>query len=363
MKKLLLMMSVFAAVFASAQTSHIKLELETSGNARFVEDEFEDMAFMVNRLRLDFQGDLGDNLYYHFRTTYHKKADPFAVDNISRALEMANIRWSPSEKFDLVVGKQFVEHAGYENYVNVLLVREFTDFNSNIEVYMTGLKGTYHFNPDQQLTFQLTNNRSETHNELFANSLGIEPAKIPLMGTLNWNGWFADRALNLMYATSVSQVAQGKYLYYFTGGNIYQKGPILTYFDIMYARGQVDKSQRITSLTGGLLPVAQNTEYLTLIADFEYQFAPKWNAYIKGAYETASVYEDNGFYKKGTYLNTWNAQACLEWFPMNKKKGLKIYLHYVYKGNELQDRALALKAVLPDSQRISLGLTYSFPVL
>ena len=129
----------------------------------------------------------------------------------------------------------------------------------------------------------------------------------------------------------------------------------------MYTRAQVDKNQRLTSLFGG--PVAQNVQYLTLIADFEYQFTPKWNAYVKGAYETANIYKDNGMYKKGHYLTTWNAQACVEWLPFTKEKGLKFYLHYVYKGNQLQGAASAFNAFIPDTQRISLGLTYMIPVL
>ena len=180
-----------------------------------------------------------------------------------------------------------------------------------------------------------------------------------MMGTFNWDGFFADRAVRLMYSTSISQVAQDKYMYYFTAGNIYEKGPVLAYFDIMYSRSQVDKAQRISSRTS-LAPTAQNVEYLTLIADFEYQFTPNWNAYVKGAYETSNIYKDNGIYKKGHYLTSWNAQACVEWFPFTKEKGLKVYLHYVYKGNEVEN---SLMTVLPDTQRVSLGLTYSIPVL
>jgi hypothetical protein len=280
-----------------------------------------------------------------------------------KAVELAKVMYAPNEKWDFAAGKMFVVHGGYENYVNVLLVREFSDFNSNIEVYQTGVQGTYHVSDDHHLTFQVVNNRSESHHELFAYPLpdGIQAAKVPFLATLNWDGFFADKAVRLLYSTSVSRVAHDKNMYYFTCGNIYEKGPILAYFDVMYTRSQLDKSQRLTSLFGG--PVAQNVQYLTLIADFEYQFTPKWNAYVKGAYETSNVYKDNGMYKKGHYLTTWNAQACVEWLPFTKEKGLKFYLHYVYKGNQLQDLASAFNAFVPDTQRISLGLTYSIPVL
>jgi hypothetical protein len=341
----------------------VTLEMETSTNADFIENDFNEMTFKMNRVRLGFNGNLGDNLSYHFRTTFHKSYDKYSVDNISKAVELAKVMYAPNEKWDFAAGKMFVVHGGYENYVNVLLVREFSDFNSNIEVYQTGVQGTYHVSDDHHLTFQVVNNRSESHHELFAYLLpdGIQAAKIPYLATLNWDGFFMDKTVRLLYSTSVSQVAQDKKMYYFTCGNIYEKGPVLAYFDVMYTRAQLDKSQRLTSLFGG--PVVQNVQYLTLIADFEYQFTPKWNAYVKGAYETSSVYKDNGMYKKGHYQTTWNAQACVEWLPFTEEKGLKFYLHYVYKGNQLHGIASALDAFIPDTQRISLGLTYSIPVL
>lgn len=367
MKKLLAVIALLLPIAGFAQTEkslpQVALELETSTNAEFSDGEFQQMNFKMNRVRFGFQGGLGDNLSYHFRTTFHKSYDKYSMDNISKAVELAKVMWTPNEKWDFAAGKMFVVHGGYEDYVNVLEVREFSDFNSNIEVYKTGVQGTYHTDNDQHFTFQVVNNRSGSHDEMYSYRLpdGVEAAKVPLMGTLNWDGYFADRTLRFLYSTSVSQIAKGKYLYYLTMGNIYEKGPVLAYLDIMYARADVDKHQRITSLGGGLLPTAQNVEYLTLIADYEYQFAPKWNAYVKGAYEVGNVLKDNGVYKKGHYLTTWNAQACLEWFPMTKEKGLKVYLHYVYKANEIKNELLT--AVLPDMQRISLGLTYQIPVL
>lgn len=367
MKKLLAAFALLLpiAVFAQDEKTlpQVVLELETSTNAEFSDGEFQQMNFKMNRLRVGFQGGLGDNLSYHFRTTFHKSYDKYSLDNISKAVELAKLMYTPNEQWDFAAGKMFVVHGGYEDYVNVLQVREFSDFNNNIEVYQTGVQGTYHTDSDQHFTLQIVNNRSESHGELYTYPLpdGIEAAKIPLMGTLNWDGYFADRTVRFLYSTSVSHIAQNKYMYYLTMGNIYEKGPVLAYLDIMYARADVDKHQRITSLGGGLLPVAQNVEYLTFIADYEYQFAPKWNAYVKGAYEVGNVLKDNGIYKKGHYLTTWNAQACLEWFPMTKEKGLKVYLHYVYKTNEIKNELLT--AVLPDMQRVSLGLTYQIPVL
>lgn len=349
--------------------SNINLEFYTSANAYFTENEFDDLSFKLNRVRLEIEGRLNDHLSYHFRQSFNKYSNPHSVDNLSSSIEYANITWHASDRFNLVAGKQFVALGGYEAYVNALRVREFCEFNNNVAVYQAGIMGVVQFNPAQQLILQVVNNRSGSDSDLYIYGRpdGIEAAKIPLLATVNWNGFFLDDALHFRYSASMGQLAKGKNIYYLTCGNIYEKYPFVAYLDVMYSREGIDSQQRITTLQGqgrGMLPVtAQNTQYLSFIANLDYQFHPKWNAYIKGAYETAGIYEANGIFAKGRYMTSWNAQACLEWFPFTEDKGFKVFAHYLYKGHHLTENAEVMMASMPHTQRISLGLVYVIPVL
>jgi len=349
--------------------SNINLEFYTSANAYFTENEFDDLSFKLNRVRLEIEGRLNDHLSYHFRQSFNKYSNPHSVDNLSSSIEYANITWHASDRFNLVAGKQFVALGGYEAYVNALRVREFCEFNNNVAVYQAGIMGVVQFNPAQQLILQVVNNRSGSDSDLYIYGRpdGIEAAKIPLLATVNWNGFFLDDALHFRYSASMGQLAKGKNIYYLTCGNIYEKYPFVAYLDVMYSREGIDSQQRITTLQGqgrGMLPVtAQNTQYLSFIANLDYQFHPKWNAYIKGAYETAGIYEANSIFAKGRYLTSWNAQACLEWFPFTEDKGFKVFAHYLYKGHHLTENAEVMMASMPHTQRISLGLVYVIPVL
>ncbi len=349
--------------------SNINLEFYTSANAYFTENEFDDLSFKLNRVRLEIEGRLNDHLSYHFRQSFNKYSNPHSVDNLSSSIEYANITWHASDRFNLVAGKQFVALGGYEAYVNALRVREFCEFNNNVAVYQAGIMGVVQFNPAQQLILQVVNNRSGSDSDLYIYGRpdGIEAAKIPLLATVNWNGFFLDDALHFRYSASMGQLAKGKSIYYLTCGNIYEKYPFVAYLDVMYSREGIDSQQRITTLQGqgrGMLPVtAQNTQYLSFIANLDYQFHPKWNAYIKGAYETAGIYEANGIFAKGRYMTSWNAQACLEWFPFSEDKGFKVFAHYLYKGHQLTENAEVMMASMPHTQRISLGLVYVIPVL
>lgn len=349
--------------------SHINLEFASSANAYFTEGHFDECSFKINRVRLEIYGRLNPSLSYHFRQSFNKYSNPYSLDNVSSSVEYANITWHQSDRFELVAGKQFVSLGGYEYYVNALRVREFSDFNNSVACYQTGLSGVLHLSENHELVLQAVNNRSGSDSDLFVYGRpeGIAAAAFPLLGTVNWNGLFADGTVQLRYAASAGQLAKERNIWYLTCGNIYEKGPVVAYLDAMYSREGIDSQGRLTSLqkTGaGYVPVtAQNVEYLTLIANFDYSFHPKWNAYLKGVYETASVYKENGIFVKGRYMTSWNAQACLEWFPFSQDKGFKVFAHYLYKGHSLAENAKALGAVMPHTQRLSLGVVYVIPVL
>lgn len=350
-------------------TSHINLEFVSSANAYFTENNFDELSFKTNRVRLEIYGKLNKQLSYHFRQSYNRYHNPNAVDNLPSSIEYANVKWNYKDKFELVAGKQFVALAGYEGYVNGIKVREFSEFNNNIEIFQTGLSGVVNFSPTQFIILQVANLRAGQDADVLKYGLpqGLEATKFPLLSTVSWHGKFADESLYLMYAASVGEVAKGKNVYYLTCGNIYEKGPVLAYLDVLYSRSAVDIQQRISTLHGpgfdGVRSTAQNVQYLTFIANVDYQFTPKWNAYVKGAYENGGVYDANGVYDKGRYITSWNAQACLEWFPFSEEKGFKVFAHYLYKAHKLTDKANALMTDMPHTQRASLGIQYIIPVL
>ena len=340
--------------------SHINLEFASSANAYFTDGNFDEMSFKMNRVRLEIYGRLNNHLSYHFRQSFSSYNNVNTVENLPSSIEYANLKWRFNDKVDLVVGKQFLAVAGYEGYVNGLLVREFSEFNNNFAIFQTGVKSSIYLTPDQHLYFQVVNQK--TGLEDYGLPSGVEPSKFPLLASACWMGWFADGALNLQYSASAGQLAKGKNIYYLMCGNIYEKGPVLAYLDVLYQRSGLDNQHRISSLAP-VPTAAQNIQYLTIIGNVDYRFSPKWNGYIKGAYETAGVYEENGLYAKGRMMNAWNAQACLEWFPFEEDKGFKVFAHYVYKGFELTENAKMLGATKPHTQRISLGIQYIIPVL
>ena len=184
-------------------TSNINLEFVTSAGAYFTENKLDEVSFKNNRVRLEMYGRLNKHISYHFRQSYTR---------YTSAIEYANIKWHYKDRFELTAGKQFAAFAGYEGYVNGIKVREFCEFNNYTDIFLPGLMGTYYFAPDQLVMFQIANNKSGLDPVAFP--AGVEPTKVPLLATANWNGFFADRTVHLMYSASVGSQAKGKNIYY-----------------------------------------------------------------------------------------------------------------------------------------------------
>ena len=347
-------------------SAHMNLEFYTSAAGYFTEGNFDEAAFKINRVRLEILGSFSKEFNWHFRQSFNKYSNPHALDNLSSSIEYAYVNWKPSDKFNLTVGKQFVAMGGYEYYLHSNKVREFSEFNDYVAAYQAGLSAAFNFSPSQELVLQVTNFRSGEDKDMYVYGRpeGIAKAKVPVISTLNWNGSYEDNTIRFRYAASWGQQAKGKNILYLTAANIYEKGPTLLYLDVMYSRQGLDNHCIISDMQGAMVenPVtAQHTEYLTIIGNFDYRIHPHWNAYIKGAYETAGVYKANGHFEKGLYRTTWNLQGCVEFFPMDNSE-LMIFGHVLHKGHKLTDRARALGAVAPDTQRISIGLVYTIPV-
>lgn len=132
------------------------------------------------------------------------------LDNLSGSVELAMVGWQLNDKWKLTAGKQPVQFSGYECWVNAIKVRHYSDFNNTIPCYQAGLNATYKMNDNHEFNFQLTNNRNGDSADQFMYGLpeGVEPTKIPLLATVNWDGYFVDHAMQLRYSLSYGQLAK-----------------------------------------------------------------------------------------------------------------------------------------------------------
>ena len=340
----------------------MNFQLFTSANAEFVGNELDGMNFKLNRVRLEIKGDVGKWLGYHYRQSFNKYSDPYSLDNLSSSLELAYVNLKARHNLNFTIGKQFVNFGGYEYYVNSIRVREFSEFNNLLTAYQAGISGNWQVSPDHELCFQIVNNRNGNDEDIYPTGLpeGTAKAKIPFMYTVNWNSYYLDKTLQLRYATAVGQQTRKRYSYYFTCGNTYEKGPLLTYLDVMYTRQGIDQHGVVSRLPGTphtamkhRIPIDYRRRGLPC--------PPPMERLRERGVRDRWVYKSNGDFRKGMYRRSWNAQSSVEFFPF-KQLDLFVFVLYTYRGVILEKAATRMGAIEPDTHRISLGLVYSIPV-
>lgn len=335
-------------------------------DASFQNGKLDEAAFKVHRIRLEVLGGFHEKFTYHFRQSLNQYTTPnIPLDNLSGSVELAMVGWQLNDKWKLTAGKQPVQFSGYECWVNAIKVRHYSDFNNTIPCYQAGLNVAYKMNDSHEFNFQLTNNRNGDSNDQFMYGLpeGVEATKIPLLATVNWDGYFVDHAMQLRYSLSYGQLAKNKNVFYFTCGNVWDKKPFLGYIDFMYSREGIDSKGLISGVTvqDGVGQTLSDVDYFTTIFNLDYRIASHWNVYMKGVYEQGNVFKSSGDISAGTYRRVWNAQLCAEYYPL-KNSELLCYLHLLYKNVHLTERATRWGAESYNHQRISLGLVYTLPV-
>ena len=189
----------------------------------------------------------------------------------------------------------------------------------------------------------------------------LERTKLPLVYTLNWNGNFMD-VFKTRWSASVMNETKGEKMYYYALGNEFNFNPQWhAYFDWMYSREGVDRKGIITRMIGGdLNHNVFNAEYMSYVLHVNYRFAPKWNLFAKGMYETASVYKSSDEVEKGKYRTAWGYVGGIEYYPM--ETNLHFFLAYTGRSYRFTDRAKALGEDNYSTNRVSVGFIWQMPV-
>lgn len=155
--------------------------------------------------------------------------------------------------------------------------------------------------------------------------------------------------------------AKGKNLYYYAVGNELNLDKFNMFVDFMYSQEGIDRNGTITGIVGNAGGHnAFNAGYLSVVTKLNYRFLPKWNAFVKGMYETASVTKAADGIEKGNYRTSWGYLAGVEFYPM--KTNLHFFLTYVGRSYDFTHRAKVLGQENYSTNRLSLGFIYQLPM-
>lgn len=362
--------SVFEYATKIPKRNHVfdlNLEMHATFNTFFTGNKLDEAAFRFNQIKLEAAGEVNPHLFYWYRQVLNQGSKPMELENLPESIEYAFIGFRLNDCWTVTAGKQDAAWGGFEYDLNPLEIYEYSDMNEYLDCYFTGVTVAYQLNPAHELRAQITDNRIGSMEEAYGElPEGIRKAKAPLFYTLNWNGSFFNEVLNVRYSVTAGEQAKGKWSYMAWAGHAVEAGPWSGYFDVMYTRSALDQLGILTDLTepdeeeqGN--KCALDTEYLSLVARMNCRFHPKWNIFVKGMYETASVYKTNDRFEAGKYRTAWGYQGGIEFYPMADDN-----LHFFFTGTgraySMTEKAKALGASIENAGRLSVGFIYKLPL-
>lgn len=345
---------------------NLYLNMHGSFDANF-RDGFQEGVFKMKQLRIEAKGNINDWLSYRYRQRLNRSNDGSGnIDNLPTSIDIAGIGVKLGKGFSLFAGKQCAAYGGVEFDLNPIEVYEYSDIIEHMNNFMTGLNIGYDITPSQQLNFQVLDSRNGSFDSTYGVEVSedvpptIEPGKLPLVYTLNWNGNFND-VYKTRWSASVMNEAKNERMYYYAFGNELNLGKFNMFLDFMYSNEGIDRKGIMTSITGKMDGHnASDVSYYSWVTKLNYRFLPKWNVFVKGMYETASLDQAHGNLEKGKYRTSWGYFAGLEYYPM--KTNLHFYLTYVGRSFDYTARAKALGETDYSTNRVSVGFIYQLPV-
>lgn len=343
---------------------NLYMNMNGSFDAMFNDNGFDYGKFNMRQLRIEAKGNVNEWLSYRWRQRLNRPNNGGSmIDNLPTSIDIAGIGVKLGDKFSIFAGKQCAAYGGFEFDANPIEIYEYSDMIEYMSNFMTGINIGYDFLEGQQLNFQILNSLNDPFSEMYhfdpvlMATLNVEASKLPLVYTLNWNGNFND-VFKTRWSASIMSQAKGENLYYFALGNELTLGNFNMYLDFMYSNDAIDRGGIITEIRGlEFGHNVYNTSYMSLVTKLNYRFADKWNVFVKGMYETASVTEESELVAEGKYRTSLGYLGGIEYYPM--ESNLHFFLTYV--GRHYIYEEIANK---PDysTNRVSVGFIYQLPM-
>ena len=343
---------------------NLYMNMNGSFDAMFNDNSFDYGKFNMRQLRIEAKGNVNEWLSYRWRQRLNRPNNGGDnIDNLPTSIDIAGIGVKLGDKFSIFAGKQCAAYGGFEFDANPIEIYEYSDMIEYMSNFMTGINIGYDFMEGQQLNFQVLNSLNGDFYSMYGIVPNTTPSKLPLVYTLNWNGNFAN-VYKTRWSASIMSQAEGKNLYYFALGNELTLGKFNMYFDVMYSNDAIDRSGIMTEIVGeGLGHNIFKTSYLSLVTKLNYRFAEKWNVFVKGMYETASVVDHTDpraypFIKNGKYRTSLGYLGGIEYYPM--ESNLHFFLTYVGRHYMYEEIAVGHKDY--STNRVSVGFIYQLPM-
>lgn len=296
--------------------------------------------FKFEQFRLEFRGQVHKNVYFRFRNRYTKTPDVQSLDHIYGSVDLAYIRVTLSNKWNLSAGKMCADWGGYEFDYNPIDIYEYSDIIEMADNFLTGVGVSYQFHKNHSFTLQVLDSRTKSFNELYGEQPNMTESKAPLAFVFNWRGSFFKGKFNTIWSYALHTEAEDVFMNYIALGNQLRLGKFTVEYDFKWSSEDLDRTGIVSSTVPDVLirgtdtlnyPYAmKNTLYYSHWLHLYYRANKHINIAFVGFLDYAKWKSGSADPEKNTddIRVAWGFIPTFEYYPF-KDLNLRFYANWV----------------------------------
>jgi hypothetical protein len=292
----------------------------------FVDGEYTQSRFRNEQFRLEIRGQVHEKVYFRFRDRYTRAQTSESIDNISRSVDLAFVRFDVSKQFSITAGKMCADWGAWEFDWNPIDIYEYSDIVEYADNFLTGVGFTYTASPRNQWTFQVLDSRTKSFDELYGTQPNFTESKAPLAFVSNWRGSLFDGKVKTIWSYSLFNEAQkadgtNANMNYIALGNEFNFGKFRFIYDFKWSDEQLDRTTIVSETVPDNLYAYSlaNTRYIGHWVNLRYVISPKVHLTMVAMLDIAQ-------WKNGTQdpqntageeniRNAWGFIPAVEYYP------------------------------------------------
>jgi hypothetical protein len=314
----------------------------------FVDGDYTQTRFRNEQFRLEIRGQVHEKVYFRFRDRYTRAQTSEGIDNLSRSVDLAYLRFDLSEKFSISAGKMCADWGAWEFDWNPIDIYEYSDIVEYADNFLTGVGFTYTPSNRNQWTFQVLDSRTKPFSELYGTQPNFTESKAPLAFVANWRGSLFDGKVKTIWSYSLfneAQDAEGKSanMNYIALGNEFNFTKFRFIYDFKWSDEDLDRTTIVSeTVPDNIYPFALgNTQYIGHWINFRYELSPKVHLTFVGmdiAKWNNSFNDPENTTGEEHIRTAWGYIPAVEYYPWSDLN-IKLFANWVGRVYKYSDYA------------------------
>ncbi|HEX6225664.1 MAG TPA: porin [Chryseolinea sp.] len=310
----------------------------------FVDGDYTQTRFRNEQFRLEIRGQVHEKVYFRFRDRYTRAQTSESIDNLSRSVDLAYLRFDLSEKFSISAGKMCADWGAWEFDWNPIDIYEYSDIVEYADNFLTGVGFSYTPSNRNQWTFQVLDSRTKSFEELYGTQPNFTESKAPLAFVANWRGSLLDGKIKTIWSYSLFNEAKNANMNYIALGNEFNLNKFRFIYDFKWSDEELDRTGLVSQIVpDDLYPYALgNTQYIGHWTNFLYRVSPKVHLTLVLMLDIAkwknSFNDPENTTGEEKIRDAWGYIPAIEYFPWSDLN-IKFFANWVGRRYEYTDYA------------------------